>query len=121
MQNQIGATITAAVANWPILIALPTVAVALLTSAALARAHARLLLSRAKHPSLKGHPRIALRLARRLPHYEFSEDELFACDGAPGEIAMQRRRGFQELGRLLRERAPRTIGLSESIKQDVSD
>src|SRR5262245_13693808 len=44
---------------------------------------ARLLLSRAKHPSLRGHPRIALRLARWLPYFAYSREELLRSDDAP--------------------------------------
>ena len=59
-------------------------------AAAFPRIKARLDLSRAKHRSLTGHSRMSRRVARLLPFYEFSGDQYFAADGAPGEIASQR-------------------------------
>jgi hypothetical protein len=53
--------------------------------AALAKAKARLELSRAKHPSLAGHPRIASRIAALMPSYDLDEHEFFCCDKAPDD------------------------------------
>ena len=53
-------------------------------AAALWRVRNRLLLSRAKHPSLAGHARIAKRIAQLLPHYEYGAQDFFDVDGAPG-------------------------------------
>lgn len=85
------------------------------------RARARLLLSRAKHPSLRGHPRIALRLARLVPDRRYDAAEFFRSDAAPDDIAERRQAGFERLGRLLRERGPRTLALTEELKGSVSD
>jgi glutamate-1-semialdehyde 2,1-aminomutase len=57
----------------------------------------RIELSRAKHRSLAGHSRIARRLAKLLPGYQFSEEEFFACDGASTAISLQRKAGFDRL------------------------
>jgi glutamate-1-semialdehyde 2,1-aminomutase len=95
-------------------------AVALLAYAFL-RLRARLLLSRAKHPSLKGHPRIALRLARLLPYYAFSREELPRSDGAPEDVVARREKGFRELAKQLRDRAPKTLALGAEIEDKVSD
>ena len=48
-------------------------------------------LSRAKHRSLAGHPRIAKRLARLVPGYALCARRFFAADGAPDAIADRRR------------------------------
>jgi len=72
-------------------------------------ARSRLLLSRAKHRSLQGHPRWAKRLAALLPFYEFDEAQFFAADGAPAELVRRRRLGFARLARLFEERSPRTL------------
>ena len=45
--------------------------------------HARLLLSKAKHPSLRGHPRMARRLAGWIRFYEYDDDTFFRADDAP--------------------------------------
>lgn len=85
------------------------------------RVRARLLLSSAKHRSLRGHPRIAKRLARLLPFYEFSEREAFESDGAPRDVAQRRRAGFERVSTQLRERAPETVALSRDMRSSVSD
>ncbi len=81
----------------------------------------RLQLSVAKHPSLTGHPRMALRLSRLLPAYEYDEELFFSSDDAPLQVADTRRESFHRLSRNLRERAPKTLALSESLAQDLSD
>jgi glutamate-1-semialdehyde 2,1-aminomutase len=81
----------------------------------------RLLLSVAKHRSLAGHPRIALRLSRLLPGYQIHESRFFSCDGAPDEIAEQRRRGFQHLVKHSELRAPKTLAASYAIETSISD
>ncbi|HEX4565649.1 MAG TPA: aminotransferase class III-fold pyridoxal phosphate-dependent enzyme, partial [Vicinamibacterales bacterium] len=81
----------------------------------------RLLLSRAKHPSLHGHPRIARWLAKQMAFYEFGEDRFFAADGAPEEVAAQRRHGFSRLADDLARRSPETIRVTEALAQSVSD
>lgn len=56
-----------------------------LATAALAwpAARQRLELSKAKHPSLTGHSRMAKRVARLLPGYAYDEARFFGSDGAP--------------------------------------
>jgi glutamate-1-semialdehyde 2,1-aminomutase len=81
----------------------------------------RVELSRAKHPSLAGHARLARRVAALVPYYTYDEERFFRADRAPAEIAMRRRAGFQRLGRLYRERFPQTLRLSEQAEKGVSD
>ena len=69
---------------------LPTVAAAAVGVAwLLRRLQVRLRLSRAKHPSLRGHARMSRRLAGIVPFYEYDEAEAFACDGAAAEVVLQ--------------------------------
>ena len=82
---------------------------------------ARLALSRAKHPSLSGHARLARRMARLVPYYEFGEERFFRSDDAPAEIVARRRAGFERLVALYRERYPATTRLTDEIIDDVSD
>ena len=56
-------------------------------AAAVAALRKRLELSQAKHPSLSGHARIARRLARLVPFYEYDAERFFRSDGAPHDIA----------------------------------
>lgn len=81
----------------------------------------RLDLSRAKHPSLSGHARIARRLAALIPFYAYPEERFFRSDGAPDAIATQRRSGFMRLSRLYRERFPRTLQLTAEAESGISD
>src|SRR5581483_11593426 len=82
---------------------------------------ARLLLSLAKHRSLTGHPRMALRFSRQLRTYQYGEREVFTLDGAPADIAQRRRDGFDRLGEQLRARASATLELSRALEDDISD
>jgi glutamate-1-semialdehyde 2,1-aminomutase len=81
----------------------------------------RLLLSRAKHPSLAGHTRIARWLAKQMPFYEFTGDAFFAADGAPADVAARRQRGFARLANDLERRAPETVRITEALAESVSD
>jgi glutamate-1-semialdehyde 2,1-aminomutase len=56
-------------------------------AAVLPRIKRRLELSRAKHPSLAGHSRMAKRVARLIPFYEYDEARFYSADQAPPEIA----------------------------------
>jgi len=82
---------------------------------------ARLLLSRAKHRSIQGHPRMALRLSRWAPEYSYPESVFLASDFAPPEIQNKRRVGFERLATLFRQRFAKSIALSEELQAGVSD
>jgi glutamate-1-semialdehyde 2,1-aminomutase len=97
------------------------VAGAALAAACLRRLWRRLQLSRAKHPSLQGHPRIARLLARLVAFYEYDDETFFHSDGAPPDIAGQRRAGFNRLAGLFRDRSPRTSRAGEAIEVGLSD
>lgn len=81
----------------------------------------RLQLSRAKHPSLRGHAKMARRVAKFVPFYEYADDEFFSCDGAPDDVVQQRRAAFAEVSRTLREKAPKTLAASEELEDGISD
>ncbi|WP_396624718.1 aminotransferase class III-fold pyridoxal phosphate-dependent enzyme [Luteitalea sp.] len=81
----------------------------------------RLQLSRAKHPSLQGHVRLARRIARLLPGYSYDEAMFFGADGAPPDIVMARREGFGRLAALLAQRSPRSIAATTRLEPMVSD
>jgi glutamate-1-semialdehyde 2,1-aminomutase len=82
---------------------------------------ARLLLSRAKHPSLPGHPRLSKRLAKLVPCYDYGEDHFFTSDGAPADVEARRRSAFDRLARLLQSRAPATIRATAALESGISD
>lgn len=90
-------------------------------AAALPKAKQRLELSLAKHRSLTGHSRMAQRVARWLPGYAYDEARFFACDGAPADVAAQRRAGLERLAALYRERFPRTLAMSAAAAEGLPD
>ena len=81
----------------------------------------RLELSRAKHRSLAGHARLARRVAALVPGYAYGEDRFFSVDGAPTEVERRRRDGFARLSALYRTRYARTLAVTESAKEVLSD
>ena len=81
----------------------------------------RLQLSRAKHPSLAGHSRMAKRLARLLPGYHFDEQEFFKCDNAAFEIQNLRCQAFFKLSEVLKARHPLSIQATAAARDNISD
>src|SRR6476646_3770967 len=93
---------------------------AVLGAAALTRVPARLALSRAKHPGLTGHVRLAKRLAGLVPTIDYGPDRFFAADDAPGEIAEQRRQAFERLSAQFKSRE-RTLAMTKATREGLSD
>jgi glutamate-1-semialdehyde 2,1-aminomutase len=81
----------------------------------------RLELSRAKHPSLAGHSRMAKRVARLIPFYEYDEASFFRSDKAPEDIVLLRREGFMALAALYSERFARSAALTAEAGESISD
>lgn len=89
--------------------------------AVLAKGRKRLTLSRAKHPSLAGHVRMAKRIAGQIPFYDYGEDRVFRADGAPDDVEARRRAGFERLSALYRERYAQTLALTRETRAGLSD
>ncbi|HEY2900002.1 MAG TPA: aminotransferase class III-fold pyridoxal phosphate-dependent enzyme [Polyangia bacterium] len=81
----------------------------------------RLQLSKAKHPSLRGHSRMARLAARLVRFYEYSDEQFFRADGAPPEIAARRQGGFMRLGELYRQRFAQSVRATADVEGDLSD
>ncbi|WP_153145164.1 aminotransferase class III-fold pyridoxal phosphate-dependent enzyme [Dechloromonas sp. H13] len=92
-----------------------------LLAAALPRLKRRLELSRAKHRSLTGHSRMAKRVARLIPFYEYDDATFFAVDGAPDDIVARRRAGFAALSALYAEKFARSAALTATAAETISD
>jgi len=88
---------------------------------ALPKAAQRLQLSRAKHPSLTGHARMARRVAGLIPHYAYSERAFFRSDDPDETVALRRENGFARLSELYRTRFPRTRAETDAIRDGLSD
>lgn len=83
--------------------------------------HRRLQLSRAKHPSLTGHSRMARRVSRLLPGYSFNEDEFFRADDAPEGVVDRRRTAFRTLTQTLSQRHSISAAMSAQAAEGISD
>jgi glutamate-1-semialdehyde 2,1-aminomutase len=105
----------------PHIVVLGAAAGTAVASALLAKLRSRLILSRAKHPSLAGHARIGKRIARLIPFYEFGEEQFFCSDNPPEELAARRRAGFKKLSAFYWERFAKTRALSEEATESISD
>src|SRR5258708_19410162 len=81
----------------------------------------RLQLSKAKHPSLRGHARISRLLARLVRFYEYDDARYFRADDAPEGVAERRRAGFLRLAELFKQRFARSVGATADIEHDISD
>ncbi len=89
--------------------------------ALVAKGKPRLDLSRAKHRSLTGHARMARRVARLIPFYDYGEDQFFSCDDPPPEVTARRREAFLRLSHLYRERFAKTAALTKEAASGISD
>lgn len=89
--------------------------------ASLPRILARARLSRAKHPSVQGHVRLAKRLARYLPAYSYDESHVFCADGAPAEVERRRRTAFARLADELRSSSRVARQTSADVASGLSD
>ena len=90
-------------------------------AAVLPRIKRRLELSRAKHRSLAGHSRMAKRVARLIPFYEYDEEGFYRADQAPPEIALRRKAGFMALAALYQQRFARSAALTVEAAESISD
>jgi glutamate-1-semialdehyde 2,1-aminomutase len=97
------------------------VAGALVALLALRSLWLRLRLSRAKHPSLGGHARLARLFARFVRYYEYDDTRFFSADDAPAEVAAVRRAGFTQLAQTYAQRFPKGTALAREVARSVSD
>jgi glutamate-1-semialdehyde 2,1-aminomutase len=104
----------------PTFFALGTLGFAALLLASV-KAKARIELSRAKHPSLAGHPRISRRIAAQIPFYEFNGDRFFRADDAPADVVSRRSAGFARLAAEYRMRFAKSACGTVEASAGISD
>lgn len=85
------------------------------------KTYIRLQLSRAKHPSLRGHSKWSRRIASLIRSFDYNEEQFFRSDEAPDQVAQKRRQGLEKLKQLAKSRSPNTIAFSASLEDSVSD
>ena len=103
------------------LMAAGALAIAATLTSAVPKLIQRLQLSKAKHPSLTGHSRMARRVAALVPFYEYGDERFFRSDDAPDEIAALRRAAFVRLAALYRERYTHTVDMTAAIADSIPD
>ncbi|MCF2949473.1 aminotransferase class III-fold pyridoxal phosphate-dependent enzyme [Paraglaciecola aquimarina] len=81
----------------------------------------RLQLSRAKHPSLRGHSKWSRRIAKHIPFFAYSESEFFSSDGAPQNIIKQRQSALLKLKTHVQQTSPKTLAHSAALEDSISD
>jgi glutamate-1-semialdehyde 2,1-aminomutase len=89
--------------------------------AVLGKGWTRLQLSLAKHPSLRGHSKMARRVARWMRGYTYQPQDFFRSDDAPREITERRVAGFERLADAFSQRFPKTLALTLETEAWVSD
>jgi glutamate-1-semialdehyde 2,1-aminomutase len=90
-------------------------------AALLPLARRRLELSLAKHRSLTGHARMAQRVARLVPGYNYDEARFFGSDGAPADVVTRRRTGFAALSAELQDKHPASLAMTAQARAGLSD
>jgi len=94
----------------------------LITAAVVLHAvYQRLMLSRAKHPSLAGHGRLARRFVKLIPGYEYDGEAFFRSDDAPEEVGERRRLAFDQLAARLAAQRPEGIATARRTSGMISD
>jgi len=81
----------------------------------------RLQLSRAKHPSLTGHARMARRIARAIPAYAYDSRQFFRADDPAEAVALAREAAFARLSDAFRTRFARSRAETERVRSGLSD
>ena len=91
------------------------------TAAVLPKLRSRFRLSRAKHRSLAGHSRMAKRIARLIPFYEYDEAQFFRADDAPEAVVQKRIIGLDELSNFYERKYRRSAALTRQAAETISD
>jgi len=81
----------------------------------------RLRLSKAKHPSLRGHSKWSRRIAKIIPAFDYDENEFFSSDNAPADVIEQRQQAFKKLTVLLDKKFAKTTEFYNSLEGSISD
>jgi glutamate-1-semialdehyde 2,1-aminomutase len=89
--------------------------------AVMPKVRSRLALSQAKHRSLAGHSRMAKRIARLIPFYEYDEAQFFRADDAPDAVVHKRLVALDELAAYYARKYPRSVALTQKAAETISD
>ncbi|MDP5030724.1 aminotransferase class III-fold pyridoxal phosphate-dependent enzyme [Paraglaciecola sp.] len=81
----------------------------------------RLQLSKAKHPSLRGHSKWSRRVARFIPFFSYDAERFYNSDGAPPKVVAQRRQAIKQLQGHIESCCPQTLSHSKNLENSISD
>jgi glutamate-1-semialdehyde 2,1-aminomutase len=81
------------------------------------KAKRRLELSRAKHPGLTGHAKMAKRVAGMIPFYDYDEDKFFTADDPSPDWPICAARGFRRLSETFQTRFAKTIAETKRARE----
>ena len=95
--------------------------VAIISLLLIRKTYIRLQLSRAKHPSLRGHTKLSRRVAKQIPFFSYDEKRFFNSDGAPDDIKQKRISALNVLRTDLQNTCPKTLEFSNSLEDSISD
>ncbi len=85
------------------------------------RLRIRLQLSRAKHPSLRGHSKWSRRISKLLPFFDYTQNLFFCSDGAPHKITEQRKQAFERLKQKTQSQNSKSLAQSAALENSISD
>ena len=85
------------------------------------RLRIRLQLSRAKHPSLRGHSKWSRRISKLLPFFDYTQSLFFCSDGAPHEVTEQRKQAFERLKQKTQHQNSKSLAQSAALENSISD
>lgn len=81
----------------------------------------RLKLSKAKHPSLRGHSKWSRRIAKHIKDFSYDTYHFYNSDGAPQHISKKRQEGLFTLEATIKALSPKSIAYQESLEKSISD
>lgn len=93
----------------------------LLVLSLIKKVYIRLRLSRAKHPSLRGHSKWSRKIAKHIKFFDYSLAQFFSADGAPEHIALQRQGGLKQLTEKTTRQSVKTIEQLKGLSNSISD
>jgi len=85
------------------------------------RIRVRLQLSKAKHPSLRGHSKWSRRITSKIPYFSYNESYYFTCDGAPENIALQRKKALYALAEEVTQTCSKSLNYCDELEESISD
>lgn len=85
------------------------------------RIQIRLQLSKAKHPSLRGHSKWSRRIAKQVAYFSYDEFTYFSSDGAPTDVALKRQNALAALSKKIEDSCPNTLNYCSKLESSISD